>query len=132
MNHISLVGRMTKPAELKTTQSGKSVASFTVAVDRRFKNAQGQKEADFINIVVWGVSAENTVKYTDKGSLVGIDGRLQIRTYDAQDGQRKYITEVIADDVQFLSSPNQGQGGQKQSFTTPPPIEEDMDDEIPF
>ena len=132
MNKVVLVGRLTKDPEVKNTTTGKPVATFTVAVDRRFKNAEGQKEADFIPIVVWGKQAEIAGQYLSKGSQISLDGRLQVRSYDAQDGQRRYVTEVIANEINFLSSPNQGQGGQKQSFNAPPPIEEVDEDEIPF
>lgn len=122
MNKVILVGRLTRDPEVKNTTSGKSVASFTLAVDRRFKNKDGQKEADFVPIVVWGKQAEFAGQYLSKGSQIGVSGRLQVRSYDAQDGQRRYVTEVVADEITFLSTkkdnsnngptqqPNQNQG----------------------
>jgi single-strand DNA-binding protein len=105
LNRIVLIGRLTRDVELRFTQTGKAVANFTVAVDRPFKNANGEKEADFIRIVAWGKQAENCANHIGKGRLVAVDGRLQIRSYDGNDGQRKYITEVVAGDVRFLDRP---------------------------
>ena len=104
MNHITLIGRLTKDPELKYTSSGMAVCSFTLAVDRRFTNQSGEREADFINIVVWNKAAENCAKYLSKGRQTAVEGRLQIRTYDDKDGQRKWVTEVVADNVEFLGS----------------------------
>lgn len=109
MNKVILVGRLTRDPEVKNTTTGKAVATFTLAVDRRFKNKDGQKEADFVPIVVWGKQAEFAGQYLSKGSQIGVSGRLQVRSYDAQDGQRRYITEVVADEINFVSS------GQKNS-----------------
>ena len=103
INRVVLVGRMTKDPVLRKTGSGASVTSFTVACDRRIK-AEGQPTADFINCVCWNKIADNTAQYTHKGSLVGVEGRIQTRSYDDQSGKRVYITEVIADSVQFLDS----------------------------
>lgn len=133
MNQVNLVGRLTRDAEIKTTASDKKVATFTLAVDRKFKNAQGQREADFIPIVVWDKPAEIIEKYTSKGSQVSIGGRLQVRSYDGNDGQRKYVTEVVANDVGLLSSSTPKQ----ENFTPKVKIEEvdladESDDEIPF
>lgn len=112
MNKIFLIGRLTKDPELRYTPSGAAVASFTLAVDRRFTSQSGEREADFIPIVVWNKAAENCAKYISKGRQVAVEGRLQIRSYDGNDGQRRWVTEVIADNVEFLSSNNgQGQGG---------------------
>lgn len=102
MNKVILIGRLTKDVDLKYTQEGKAVANFTLAVDRPFKNQQGEKEADFIRIVVWGKQAENCGNYIGKGRLVAVSGRLQTRSYEAEDGQRRYITEVVAGEVKFL------------------------------
>lgn len=102
MNKVILIGRLTKDVDLKYIQEGKAVANFTLAVDRPFKNQQGEKEADFIRIVVWGKQAENCGNYIRKGRLVAVSGRLQTRSYEAEDGQRKYITEVVAGEVKFL------------------------------
>lgn len=102
MNKVILIGNLTRAPELRTTTSGVSVCNFTVAINRRFANAQGVKEADFISIVVWRQLAELCAKYLDKGRKCGIVGQLQTRTYEAPDGTKRYVTEVVADDVEFL------------------------------
>lgn len=102
MNRVTLVGRLTKDPELRSTPNGISVATFTLAVNRAFTNAQGDREADFINCVVWRKTAENVANYLKKGSLAGVDGRLVTRNFEGQDGKRVFITEVLADTVQFL------------------------------
>ena len=104
MNKAILVGRLTKDPELKTTGSGVSVCSFTLAINRRFKNAEGGYDADFINCVAWRQQAEFISKYFSKGRMVGISGSIQTRSYDREDGQRVYITEVVADEVSFVDS----------------------------
>ncbi|KHD34406.1 single-stranded DNA-binding protein [Clostridium acetobutylicum] len=102
MNKVVLVGRLTRDPELKFTPgAGNAVATFTLAVDRRFKK-EGQQEADFIPVVVWGKQAESTANYMSKGKLMGVSGRIQTRSYDAKDGTRRYVTEVVAEEVQFL------------------------------
>ena len=101
INRVVLVGRLTKDPVLRKTGSGASVVSFTVACDRRIKT-EGQPTADFINCVCWNKVADNTAQYTHKGSLVGVEGRIQTRSYDDQMGKRVYVTEVVADTVQFL------------------------------
>jgi single-strand DNA-binding protein len=120
MNRVVLVGRLTKDPELRITPSGVPVASFTLAVNRTFTNAQGEREADFINCVIWRKPAENVANFLKKGSLAGVDGRLQTRSYDGQDGKRVYVTEVLAESVQFLeprsASGNSGEGG----YSNPP------------
>lgn len=102
LNKIVLIGRLTRDVDLKHTQSDKAVANFTLAVDRGFKNQAGEKETDFINIVVWGKQAENCASYIGKGRLVAVSGRLQIRSYEDKEGNRRYMTEVVADNVVFL------------------------------
>jgi single-strand DNA-binding protein len=102
INNVTLVGRLTKDVELRFTPAGKGVASGTLAVNRNFKNANGEQEADFINIVIWGKPAENTANFTKKGSLIGVTGRIQTRNYEGQDGKRVYVTEVVAEQVTFL------------------------------
>ena len=92
------------------------MASFTLAVDRPFTNQDGNRETDFINIVVWNKQGENCAQYLAKGRLAAVDGRLQIRSYDGNDGQRRYVTEVIADNVRFLSSRNENGGGYDNSY----------------
>lgn len=104
INRAVLVGRLTRDPELRTTTSGISVASFTLAVDRQYTNAQGERGADFISCVIWRKAAENFCNFTSKGSLVGIDGRIQTRSYDNKDGQRVYVTEVVVDNFALLES----------------------------
>lgn len=107
INRVVLVGRLTKDPVLRKTTNGASVVSFTVACNRYFKQ-EGQPEADFINTVVWNKTADSVAKYTHKGSLVGVEGRIQTRSYDGRDGRRVYVTEVVADNVRFLDSRNAG------------------------
>ncbi|HCV7817871.1 TPA: single-stranded DNA-binding protein [Staphylococcus aureus] len=102
LNRTILVGRLTKDPEYRTTPSGVSVATFTLAVNRTFTNAQGEREADFINCVVFRRQADNVNNYLSKGSLAGVDGRLQSRNYENQEGRRVFVTEVVCDSVQFL------------------------------
>ncbi|MDP4161510.1 MAG: single-stranded DNA-binding protein [Bacillota bacterium] len=102
MNRVILVGRLTKDPELRYTPNGVPVATFTLAVNRSFTNQQGEKETDFINCVVWRRPAENVANFLKKGSLAGVDGRVQTRNYDGQDGKRVYVTEILAESVQFL------------------------------
>lgn len=110
MNRVVLIGRLTKDPELRFTPgNGTAVATFTLAVDRRFSK-DGQKEADFIPIVVWGKQAESTANYMSKGKLIGISGRVQTRNYEAKDGTRRYVTEIVADEVQFLEWGGKSQG----------------------
>lgn len=104
INKVTLIGRLTKEPDVKHLANDTCVASFTLAVDRTFKNKDGEKEADFIPIVVWRKTAELCEKYLSKGSLAAVVGRIQTRNYDAADGTKRYITEVVADEVQFLSS----------------------------
>ncbi|WP_100332678.1 single-stranded DNA-binding protein [Bacillus xiapuensis] len=106
MNRVVLVGRLTKDPELRYTPNGVAVATFTLAVNRTFTNQQGEREADFINCVVWRRAAENVANFLKKGSLAGVDGRIQTRNYEAQDGRRVYVTEVSAESVQFLEPKN--------------------------
>lgn len=102
MNKVTLIGRLTKDPELKyTAGAGTAVTTLTLAVDRRFTK-DGQKEADFIPVVIWGKQAESTAQYVSKGKLLGAAGRIQTRSYDAKDGTKRYVTEVIAEEVQFL------------------------------
>ncbi|EGQ4484046.1 single-stranded DNA-binding protein [Staphylococcus pseudintermedius] len=113
INRVVLVGRLTKDPDFRTTPSGVSVATFTLAVNRTFTNAQGEREADFINCVVFRKQAENVKKYLSKGSLAGVDGRLQSRSYENQEGRRVFVTEVVCDSVQFLETKNNNQSQQQ-------------------
>mgnify|MGYP000883129326 CR=1 FL=1 len=115
INNVVLVGRMTRDAELRYTPSNVAVATFTLAVNRPFKNQNGEHEADFINVVIWRQQAENLANWAKKGAQIGITGRIQTRSYDNQQGQRVYVTEVVAETFQLLESRSvregQGQGG---------------------
>lgn len=130
MNKIFLIGRLTKNPELKYTPSGAAVCSFTLAVDRRFTSQSGGREADFINIVVWNKAAENCAKYLSKGKQTAVEGRLQIRSYDGNDGKKRWVTEVVADNVEFLSN-GQGQGKQQDSDEWGEEVTFDSND-VPF
>lgn len=113
INNVVLVGRMTRDAELRYTPSNQAVATFTLAVNRNFKNQNGEREADFINVVIWRQQAENLANWAKKGALIGVTGRIQTRSYDNQQGQRVYVTEVVAESFQMLESrtAREGQGG---------------------
>lgn len=127
LNRVILIGRLTKDPELRYTPSGVAVATFTLAVDRPFKNQQGERETDFIPIVVWRKLAETCSNYLNKGRLVAADGRLQIRTYDTAEGQRRWVTEVVADNVQFLDSATDSGRTPPGDLSGP-----SRDDDIPF
>jgi len=111
LNRIILIGRLTRDPELRYTNTGKAVARFTLAIDRPFKNQAGEREADFINVVVWGPLADNCSKYLSKGKLAAVDGRLEIRSFEGQDGNRRLIAEVVAENVRFLSPRSQPEPG---------------------
>lgn len=115
INQTVLVGRLTRDPELRYTPNGTATASFTLACDRPFKNQNGEKETDFIRCVVWRKPAENVANFLHKGSLAGVEGRIQTRSYDDNDGKRVYITEVSADRVQFLEPRNNGNNAEKQN-----------------
>lgn len=114
INNVTLVGRLVRDPELKNTAQGIANVSFTLAVNRNYKNDQGQREADFINVVIWRKQAELLAQYATKGALLGITGRIQTRNYENQQGQRIYVTEVVADNFQLLESRGAQQGGQQQ------------------
>ena len=146
INNVSLTGRITKDLEQRNTNSGKAFVNFTLAVDRRFKDQNGERQADFIQIQAWGKTAEILCNYAGKGSLIGIEGRIQTRNYENNQGQRVYVTEVVAENVTFLDSkksnnPSQ-QGGYQQSngyqndnyqqpFDSAIPFDDSADD-VPF
>lgn len=111
INRVVLVGRITKELELKKTPSGSSVCSYTLAVNR-VRKTEGQPDADFINCVTWNKQAENMAQYLHKGSLVGVEGRIQTRSYDDSNGRKVYVTEVITDSVQFIESKQKAQQNQ--------------------
>ena len=140
INRVTLVGRITKDIEIRKTQSNDSVCSFTVAVDRRFKQ-EGQQNADFINCVAWRQGADFLGRYASKGTIVGVEGRIQTRSYDGQNG-KVYITEVIAENVQIITfrsqdsatpDQNQAAGYQNAANQTLPDDDLNIDpDELPF
>ncbi|MEN0848252.1 single-stranded DNA-binding protein [Listeria monocytogenes] len=111
MNRVVLVGRLTKDPELRYTPAGVAVTTFTLAVNRTFTNQDGEREADFINCVVWRKPAENVANFLKKGSLAGVDGRVQTRNYEGNDGKRVYVTEIVAESVQFLEPKHNGVEG---------------------
>lgn len=113
INSVALTGRLTRDPELKYTQGGTAVTSFSLAVDRSFTNQQGQRETDFIGCVVWRKAAEQLANTVHKGNLIGIEGRIQTRNYDNQQGQRVYVTEVMVDRFSYLESKNATQGQQQ-------------------
>jgi len=144
MNKVILIGNLARDPEPFTTQSGISRSTFTVAVQRRFANAQGVREADFIPVVAWRQNADFVNRYLTKGSKVAVEGSMQVRSYDAQDGSKRYVTEVIADSVESVGSRGEGQGQARprDNGPTPPPappagpamndFTEVEDDELPF
>ena len=118
INRAVLTGRLTKDPELRTTQSGLSVAAFNLAVDRQYTNANGKRGVDFISCVIWRKAAENFCNFTSKGSLVGIDGRIQTRNYDDKDGKRVYVTEVVVDNFALLESKKDRQNNNTGSYAS--------------
>ena len=104
LNSVALTGRLTRDVDLRYTQSGTAVGSFTLAVDRQFRSANGERETDFINCVIWRKSAENFANFTKKGSMVGVEGHIQTRTYDNAQGQKVYVTEVVVENFALLES----------------------------
>lgn len=138
LNRAVLVGRLTKDPELRSAPNSVNVGTFTLAVNRTFTNAQGEREADFINVVVFKKQAENVKKYLSKGSLAGVDGRLQTRSYENKVGQRVFVTEVVADSVQFLEPKNNNQqnnqqyNGQTQTSNNPFDNNADSIEDLPF
>lgn len=141
MNSVILIGRLTKDPDLRYIPgTGNPVATFTVAVNRTFKNKEGNYEADFIPVQVWGKQAENCANYLQKGRQVGVSGRLQVRSYETQNGERRWVTEVVADRIEFLewSSKENGSGAEEapRSFEPkgldPEGFQALDDDDIPF
>lgn len=141
INNVTLVGRLTKELDIKHTSNGKAVASFTLAVNRQFTNQSGEREADFVNCVIWNKAAENLAKFTKKGSLIGIEGRIQTRSYDNGQQQRVYVTEVVAGSFSLLESKPKKED-KPTSFSTLPDVNydphgpgetvEDHEDGYPF
>ncbi len=119
INSVTLVGCMAGDAELRYTPNNQAVATFRLAVNRNFKSQNGEREADFINCVIWRQQAENLANWAKKGALIGITGRIQTRNYDNQQGQRVYVTEVVADNFQLLESRKDREAGQSQGYSQP-------------
>lgn len=119
LNRVILIGRLTRDPELRYTPAGVAVAQFTLAVDRPFTNSQGEREADFIPIVVWRQLAETCANYLRKGRLAAVEGRIQVRNYENSEGRRVYVTEVIADNVRFLEPPSRD---RDDGLREPPPV----------
>ena len=144
MNKGIMLGNLANDPEARTTQSGISQSTFRIAVQRRFANAQGVREADFLTVVAWRQTADFCNRYLTKGSKVAVEGSMQVRSYDAQDGSKRYVTEVIADSVESVGSrgDSQGQARPRDNGPTPPPapaagpamndFTEVEDDELPF
>ena len=139
LNNVVLVGRLTRDAELRYTPSNVAVATFTLAVNRTFKSENGEREADFINCVMWRKQAENLANWARKGALIGITGRIQTRTYDNQQGQRVYVIEVVAENFQLLESRKDGSqqtvdnhDQQAPNFAKKSNPRDISDDDLPF
>lgn len=139
LNKVVLIGRLTRDPELRYTANGVAVCTFTLAVDRNFSGRDGENQADFIPIVTWRKLAETCGKYLAKGRLVAVAGRIQVRNYETQDGSRRYVTEVVADEVRFLGrntgETSQAQESEPQSFNQDIPEFEPIegeDDDLPF
>ena len=145
INNITLVGRLTKDSDLRYTSDGTATASFSLAVNRPFKSANGEREADFINCVIWRKSAENFANFTRKGSLIGITGRIQTRNYENKEGARVYVTEIVVENFTLLESKKDGGGngqtGQSNNRSSHQPSDpfsshgesiDISDDDLPF
>ena len=129
MNKVFMIGNLSKDVDLRTTQSGKAVATLTIAVNRRFKGQDGEKVTDFFTVVAWNQLGEMCGKYLAKGKKVAVSGELQTRTYDAKDGTKRYVTEVVADEVEFLS-PKENREKSDESPTAG--YTDDTDNDLPF
>lgn len=132
MNKVILIGNLTKDPEISTTSNGVSVCRFSLAVTRRYTNANGDREADFINIVVWRALADNCHKFLKKGSKAAVVGTLQSRMYDATDGTKRYVTEVVADEVEFISTKNFDGADTRKDEEEVTKLEPIDDNDLPF
>jgi single-strand DNA-binding protein len=132
MNKAILIGNLANDPELRTTQSGKAVCQFRLAIQRRFANAQGVREADFLPVVVWGSHAEPCARYLAKGRKCAVVGWLQTRSYDAQDGSKRYVTEVVADEVEFLGSKQESNAQPEAPAAHTAQFTETEDEPLPF
>ena len=134
MNKVILIGNLTKDPELTTTANGISVARFTIAVQRKYSNEAGERETDFINCVAWRNQGENLHKYCHKGDKIAVAGNIQTRSYEAQDGSKRYVTEVVSDEVEFVNTKKQADGVENQADSTAkqPEFTPIDDDDLPF
>lgn len=132
INQVILVGRLTRDPELKTTSDGRAYMNVTVAVTRQYRNAEGELDSDFVQCILWRKTAENTALYCQKGSVVGVIGRIQTRSYENQEGKRVYVTEVVAENVQFLSKKTVESRAQPPAKPAPPPQEPVEAEVMPF
>lgn len=126
MNKALLIGRLTRDPELRSTSTGRNVCQFSIAVNRNFTNANGEREADFINCVVWDKQAENLVKYQKKGNQIAVDGRVQTRNYEDKDGKRVYVTEILANNISFLDSKGTNTSSNDFNSLPEPPREDSV------
>ena len=126
MNKAILIGRLTRDPELRSTSTGRNVCQFSIAVNRNFTNANGEREADFINCVVWDKQAENLARYQKKGNQIAVDGRIQTRNYDDKDGKRVYVTEILANSISFLDAKGNSNGNNGFNDLPEPPIQDNM------
>ena len=126
MNKALLIGRLTRDPELRSTSTGRNVCQFSIAVNRNFTNANGEREADFINCVVWDKQAENLVKYQKKGNQIAVDGRIQTRNYEDKDGKRVYVTEILANNISFLDSKGTNTSSNDFNSLPEPPREDSI------
>ena len=126
MNKALLIGRLTRDPELRSTSTGRNVCQFSIAVNRNFTNANGEREADFINCVVWDKQAENLVKYQKRGNQIAVDGRIQTRNYEDKDGKRVYVTEILANSISFLDSKGTNAGSNDFNSLPEPPREDSI------
>nr|DAR90389.1 MAG TPA: Single strand binding protein [Caudoviricetes sp.] len=134
INNVCLVGRLTRPVDLRYTSNGTAFGSFSLAIDRTYKNQAGEKETDFINCVIWRKSAVNLSNFTKKGSLLGVEGRLQTRNYENHEGKKVYITEVLVENFSLLESKatTEARDTQAQETTNIPETIEFSEDDLPF
>jgi single-strand DNA-binding protein len=134
VNKVFLIGNLTRDPELSTTSSGVSVCRLSIAVTRRFSNAEGGRETDFFNVTAWRGNAENCAKFLKKGSKIAVSGSIQIRNYDRQDGTKGLSVDIIADEVEFLSSRNDGstEGGMSVGNSSPVADLQPVDEDLPF
>ena len=130
MNKAILIGRLTKDPELRTTPTGRNVCQFSIAVNRTYTNASGEREADFINCVVWDKQAENLAKYQKKGNHIAVDGRIQTRNYDDNNGKKVYVTEVLVNNISFLDAKGSSSTGSSFSSLPEPPMQEEMPERV--